>query len=399
MMSNFEYGTPEGSEELKLLGAVVAQCFVGSPEEEEKYLNLIGLENIRTLRQGNQIAGGLGTIPMSQWWGEKKVSMTGIGAVAIAPEYRGGGVAVSLMQETIKELYTQGVSTSVLYPAVQRLYRKVGYEQAGSRFVWEVPTNSLDIRKELSNQVLPLVSISPGENKEEKKLRELYSQQAQSINGHLERHNFNWHKIVKPSNVENTYAYLFGSSDKPEGYVIFYQHEENNTLFLNILDWIVLTPAAAYTFWNLVRNHSSQIGKLRWRSSSIDLLTLLLPQQNAKVIVPERWMLRIVNVVQALSERGYPRNLETELHLQVEDDLIPENNGKFILAVKDGCGKVTKGGKGKIKLDIKSLATLYSGLFSAYQLQILGKLSAPLPVINDANQIFTGTTPWMRDFF
>ncbi|MEM7555163.1 MAG: GNAT family N-acetyltransferase [Cyanobacteria bacterium P01_A01_bin.84] len=398
-MSNFEYSTPEENQELKPLGEILAQCFLGSPEEEEKYLHLIGLENIRVLHQGNKIVGGLGTIPMSQWWGGKKVSMTGIGGVGIAPEYRGSGAAVSLMQETIKELYTQGVSTSALYPAVQKLYRKVGYEQAGSRFIWEIPTHSIEIRDGIDRQILPLVSIALEEDNSILELiRDLYVQEAQSINGHLKRHSLNWYKVVKPYNKEKIYGYLFGSLDQPEGYIIFRQYRKNDTSFLGIRDWIVLTKAAAYTFWNLLKNHSSQIDKLRWCSSSVDSLTLLLPEQNAN-IYPQRWMLRIVNVIKALSERGYPKKLEAELHLQVEDDLIAENNGKFILEVKDGWGKVRRGGKGEMKLSINGLATIYSGLFSAYQLKVLGKLDAPSVVIDDASQIFAGTTPWMRDFF
>ena len=110
-------------------------------------------------------------------------------------------------------------------------------------------------------------------------------------------------------------------------------------------------------------------------------------------------MLRVIDVVKALEKRGYPASIQTELHLEVEDDLIAENNGKFILSVTNGRGEVTKGGKGELKLDIKGLAPLYTGLFTPQQLQISGKLQATETSLDIATQIFAGSSPWMIDYF
>jgi len=79
-------------------------------------------------------------IPMGQWWGSQRVPMTGIAGVGVTPEYRGTGVAIALVQDTVKELHRQGVPLSVLYPATQHLYRKAGYEQAGTACWWEIST-------------------------------------------------------------------------------------------------------------------------------------------------------------------------------------------------------------------------------------------------------------------
>lgn len=145
---------------------------------------------------------------------------------------------------------------------------------------------------------------------------------------------------------------------------------------MRVKDWVVLTPAAAQTFWSFLFRHSSQIDKVRWRGSVVDPLTLLLPEQAAKLRNSERWMLRIVDVIKALSLRG-----------------------KFILAVADGRGKVIKGGRDELKLHISALAPLYSGLYSPQQLQIAGKISAPEGAIFAATQLFPSVSPWMPDFF
>lgn len=126
---------------------------------------------------------------------------------------------------------------------------------------------------------------------------------------------------------------------------------------------------------------------------------LLLPEQTAKPRFADRWLLRVIDVGKALSKRGYPPEIEAELHLEVRDDLIAENNGKFMLSVANGRGEVARGGKGELKLDVRGLAPLYTGLFTPHQLQLAGQLDATETAISTATEIFAGLSPWMPDFF
>ena len=112
-----------------------------------------------------------------------------------------------------------------------------------------------------------------------------------------------------------------------------------------------------------------------------------------------RWMLRVINVSTALEKRGYSPGIQAELHLEIRDDLLAENNGRFILSVANGRGEVTSGGKGEMKLDIRGLAPLYTGLFTPQQLQLAGQLDATETAMSAATQIFAGASPWMADFF
>lgn len=389
MTPQFEYGKNVNPEDVQRQGNILDQCFIEG--ENESYINRVGVENLRVIHQNEQIVGGLALISMSQWWGGVSVPMTGIAAVGIACQYRGTGGAIALMQHTVKELYTNGVPISVLYPATQRLYRKAGYEQAGSACVWEIP--ALSIHQEQPLSVKPVVPINL------EVFHDLYQKQARLNNGYLDRSQFMWQDVNQPLEKQTLYAYLIGEANQPQGYIIFSQHRDKDGTILRIRDWVVLTTAAAQTFWSFLANHRSQIDKIRWRSSPVDSLSLLLPEQTAKVKHISRWMLRVVDVVKALEKRGYPTKIQTELHLEVEDDLIAENNGKFILSVANGRGEVTKGGKGELKLDIKGLAPLYTNLFTPQQLQISGKLQATETSLDAASQIFAGSSPWMIDFF
>ncbi|WP_341528339.1 GNAT family N-acetyltransferase [Nostoc sp. UHCC 0302] len=392
MTPQFKYSTISHPQDIQQLARILEQCFIMSSGDSEVYIKRIGTENFRVIRQAEQVIGGLAILTLGQWWGGESVPMSGIAAVGIAPEYRGTGAAIALIQNLIKELYTQEVPISVLYPATQRLYRKAGYEQGGSFCVWEIPTDSIQVR----NQPLP---FQPVDASNYQVFYEVYQQQAKLTHGYLDRNPGIWEGLIKPDNQETVYGYLIGTKDQPQGYIIFNQLSAEEDSILRVRDWVILTEDAAQSFWSFVANHRSQIKKVRWKSSVIDSLTLLLPEQTAKILVCDRWMLRIIDLVKALEMRGYPAGIEAELHLEVKDDLLTDNNGKFILFVANGRGEVTKGGKGELEIDIRGLAPLYTSLFTPYHLQLTGKLQATKTALLAATQIFTGDSPWMSNFF
>lgn len=392
MTSQFEYGSVSNQEEAQPLGTILDQCFNSPPGSSEPYLNRIGLENFRTIHRAGQLVGGLAIIPMGQWFGNQRVPMSGIAAVGIAPEYRGSGAAIALLQHTLQELHTKGVPISALYPATQRLYRKAGYEQGGSYCSWEIPTASIQLKERL----LPLQPVA---DINLEILRSLYQQQAEFNNGHLDRNQAIWQGVIQPDEKETVYTYLIGSTNQPQGYIIFTQHNTEAGSILRLKDWVVLTTAAARSLWAFAADHRSQIEKVRWRGSVVDSLTLLLPEQTAKIRSVQRWFLRIVNVPKALEKRGYPLGIQTELHLEVQDNLLPENNGKFILSVSNGRGEVTLGGRGELQLNVAGLAPLYTGLFTPQQLKLAGQLEATEIALSTATQLFAGASPWMPDFF
>ncbi|MFB2934396.1 enhanced intracellular survival protein Eis [Aerosakkonemataceae cyanobacterium BLCC-F154] len=388
MKLDWEFGLLSQEEDAKQLAAILGQCFAFA--DTERYFRRLGLENFRVVREGGRIVGGLAIYQMGQWFGGKSVPMAGLAAVGVPPEQRGTGVAFELLSQTLRELQEREVPISGLYPATQRLYRKVGYEQGGNFARLEIPTHSIG----LSDRTLP---IQPVTSINSAIFSDIYCQSAIKINGNLDRNQAIWETIIQPREQEVTYAYLVGALSQPEGYIIFHQNGKESQLL--ILDWVALTTAAAKRLWTFIADHRSQIETATWRGSTVHPLLLFLPEQTAKVKNSTIWMLRIVNVAKALSERGYPKGVEAELHLAVQDDLLTDNNGNFILRVSGGSGEVTRGGKGELRLNIRGLSPLYTGLYTPHQLQFSGFLEATDRVIATATEIFAGSVPWMADFF
>ncbi len=383
----YQYISTPNTQQLERLGEIVCQCFGSLLSEWQPYLNRIGGENFRIITRQEQTIGGLAIYHMGQWFGGESLPMAGIAAVGVAPEYRGQGVANRLLKQTIQELYRQQIPISALYPATQIPYRQVGYEQGGSYCKWKLPTASIQLRER--DLTLERIEIS------DRRIADIYRQQSRLNNGNLERNRAIWESVLEPPKEGTLYAYLIGSPDRPEGYITFTQEKKQ----IEIADWALLSAAAAKRVWTFQGDHRSQIEEVTWWGSPVNPFLLLLPEQSAIVEKQENWMLRVIDLATALTKRGYPPELSAELHLEVRDELLPTNNGKFRLQVCQGKGKIERGGNGDFQLNIRHFASLYTGFLSPIQLKQLNYLQAPPAALATASLIFTGDRPWMPDFF
>ena len=384
----YQYISTPNSQELEQFGKIDCQCFAFELSEWQPYLNRVGRENFRLITQADRAIAGLAIYPLDQWFGGQAVSMAGIASVAVAPEYRGQGIANQLLKQTVQELQEQQVAISTLYPATQIPYRKVGYEQGGSLCKWKLPTRSIQLKERN-------LAMSPLDVLEHHLLADIYSQQAQLNNGNLARNEAIWKTVLERPEKATLYAYLIGSTTQPEGYIIFTQEQEQ----ILIRDWALLTPLAAKRLWTFLGDHRSQIKEITWWGSPINPFLLFLPEQTATMIMQTIWMLRIIDLPTALMQRGYPPGLEAKLHLDIQDDLLPANNGKFCLQVSQGKGVIERGGNGEFQVNIRHLASLYTGFLSPLQLKQLNYLQTTPAALATASLIFSGDRPWMADFF
>jgi predicted acetyltransferase len=393
MNRDYDYSVLASPQQAMACSEVMAQSFVVDAEEERQYLHNVGLDNVRLLRRGTEVVGGLALLPMGQWFGSKRVAMTGVASVAIAPHTRGQGAATHLMTSVVQELAAQGVALSTLYPAVQSLYQKVGYGIGGSRYTWRIATDHIQVGK-------PPLPCHPQLFQEvAAPWLTLQSNQGQLFQGLLDRHPLLWKRLLKSPDEGSSFAYTVGDADNPTGYFIAHQGRKSGAAILTIRDWAASSQLAMESIWSLVHQQRSQVDAVQWAGGAVDPLALALPEQRARVTDVSHWMVRIADLKQALEQRGYPLGIDGELHLEVSDSLVTKNHGRFLLEVHQGKGRLTPGGRGEVALTIQDLASLFTGMRSAQELCALGSLEAPPAVLPLATALFSGPRPWMPDFF
>jgi len=389
-------GTPRSEEEIDQLLAEHSRTYVRTADQSAHWLDRQIPENIRVVRRGDVVCGGLVLLPMGQWFGGRLVPMTGIGGVGIDPDDRATGLASALMRSTVQELNDKGVALSALYPATQPVYRRVGYELAGSFVSYSIPVNTIDVRdRELDIELFDPVDLAV--------IQRLYAERARASNGWIDgAPDKMWERMFDERGSAGVHTYLVGGKDRPQGYVIFSQSSADSDGWkhnIEVRDIVALTPAAARRLLTFFADHRSFANNVTWAGPVADPLLFHIREQDWKVGWAYNWMLRITDVERALSERGYPSGLEAELHLKVTDDILPSNDGSFVLTVSGGKGEATRGGTGSVAIDVRGLAPLYSGFLGAEELASTGYVNGTPEDMAVATAIFGGPAPSLTTFF
>lgn len=387
-----DYGVPRDEQELAAAADIMTQSYAMAPAAATAWSQRVGQTNLRLQRDGGRVAGTLVFIPMGQWYGGRHVPIVGVGGVGVSPVSRGHGTATRLMQNVLREARATGAPLSTLYPATQPLYRRVGYEHSGARFEVRVQVPMLDVSERT-------LSLRPIEAKDEAAITACYQRFAQGRQGWLARGPYVWSRVYAPRDGTAN-GYLVEGASGVEGYLFVVRKPLTGwkqELFLS--DVAATTPAAARRILSFLGDHRSLVGEAVWYGGADDPLLLHLREQSYTVKLDMHWMVRVLDVAKALEARGWPAGLSGTLHLEVEDDLFPENRGRFVLEVADGAARVRKGGDGSLRLDVRGLSPLYTGYQSADALRMAGKLEADDATVRAAVALFSGPQPTIRDMF
>jgi predicted acetyltransferase len=393
-MDTVAVGRPEGDAELGALGAILAQVFTvaDGTTATRAWMERVGLANVRVARRGGAVAGGLLVIPMGQWFGGRSVPMAGIAGVAIAPEHRARGVAATLMRETLRGLRADGFALSTLYPATQTIYRRVGYERAGVRMRISVPVKAIDVR----DRDLPVRPVTEADHEA---VEACYAERARGTAGMLDRSPSLWRRVRgEPGKM---HGYLVEEAGRVTGYTCF-QHEPTPEQLPNLLcnDLVATTPGAARRLLALFADHRSLANDVAWSGGPSDpFLFHLGEQRDAKAAVRFVWMLRVLDVPAAFAARGWPAAVTAQLHLDVLDDVLPENAGRWLVRIEGGRAEARRGGEGRLHCDVRGLAALYAGSVGPADAAAAGVLTGTAEDVAAATAVLAGPTPWMADHF
>lgn len=365
------------------------------PDAWRLYVDRIGLENLRGVFDGARLVGGLAFYRMGIWFGGNAIPCAGVSGVAISPVDRGSGACGFLIRQLLRELREEKMPLASLYASTQYLYRKYGFEHAGTQTQYSIPLESLRaVNRELDIHRFddpPLTSLNFVANA-----------RASVSNGNLGRTPGLWQRLLNPYDGRGSTTYLMGDVDKPEGFAILRPgtRDAGHPQPLVSTDVAANTPEALHRLISLVHDHRSMCDSFHWFGPPNDPIHFLAQEQHLSVKQFMRWMLRIIDLKSAFERRGYDSSVAGELHLQVTDPLLPENEGCWVVRVADGRASVERGGRGSLSIDVRALASLYASFYSATELVRLGAMeSKESDQVVLADRMFAGPSSWVPELY
>jgi predicted acetyltransferase len=382
---------------------MISLAFGGTVEGAREWFTGAGCEHLRVVRAERGTVASLLRIPMGAYFGGRSVGLLGLAGVAVAPEARGRGHGAAMLRAFVREAASEGWALGGLYASTHALYRKFGYEHAGHRFQYTVPLVRIDVDEPKAagaGQVGGWEVVTLGDE-DDPEVRACYASFASMYEGTLDRSGYIWARVRKSRDVVYHGFGVRDGSGALRGYVyLSEQRPDLNSRFDVVLtDFVFLDAEAGVRIWAFLRDFAMMGERLRFYGGPTHPALQLLKQQRHEVLLKDDWLIRVFDVKRAMEARGYSAAIDAEVHLDVTDEVIGANTGRWVVRVKDGAAIVESGGRGEIRVGPRGLATIYSGFNTPMQAKVLGLADGTDRALMGAASVFARSTPWMSDMY
>ena len=397
MTNTFHY-SKAGEADIPRTSTLLSLAF-GSPESGvAQWISVAGMHNMRVMRDAeSSVAATVLRIEMGQFFGGHSVPMLGIAGVSTAPEYRGEGLATTMMGHCVREAHDEKWPLSALYPSTQQLYRKAGYEVTGQRFEVAIPVNRLGANIDaVQGWTIRSLEVEPDE-----RIKRIYSRFAQHWDGMLNRGGYIWARVPRWRGSEFRAFGAFSPAGELRGYLYMHQSRKGDTgRFDIVLSDIAWDDAdAARRMLMFMADFTTMGDDLIFAAGPAHPLLGLIRHNVYRQYLKDPWMVRLTHLPLAIASRGYAAAVDVRATVRVKDDVIPAQSQTWDISVRDGVGSCVPGSGAGAEIDIRALTQLYTGYRSAEQLIALGEVRGDVEQMRRLGAAFAGTTPWMTDMF
>ncbi|MCL2209143.1 MAG: GNAT family N-acetyltransferase [Treponema sp.] len=313
--------------------------------------------------EGKKLLAGIWEIEFLMRFDGHDVKMSGIGGVGTLPEARKGGYVRRIFEKMLPEAYEKGVLFSSLAPFSHDFYRKFGYEICCARNNISIPANCLSIIKPYGQFIL----VHPGDDTS--LLAEVHSEYIKNINHGVNRDYWSDNRAWKNFTRQDPYAsgsfiYLWkDETGKPKSYIKYQDKTEEGEHQMSISEFAFSDIKGMYGAFGLVSGLSAQFENLKWAMPVfIDPFDFIGDAWSVEQKIKPKDMTRIINIKTALELMRSPPDCEGQYIIEVNDENITANSGKYLVQFGSRGSKVSSTSKNAdIQCDIPALSQLVTG--------------------------------------
>ncbi|GAA0544467.1 GNAT family N-acetyltransferase [Actinomadura livida] len=349
----------------------------------------------RVAVRGDQvIAGGLGLL-MPQFFGGRPVLSACMAAGCVAPEERGRHLTTRVLTERIRPLQEQGAVLATVWTTSTGYAHRLGWAAPTSVFSWAVPTN--DLKRSFDETGYEIAHGS--DVRSERLQKEL----AARWNGPWQRPPWwaGW-QADKHSQFA-TYRFNLPGQDTSGVLSLAFAQDPAAGQQVVVHDFWASTSGAATAMLTFLGRFSSRIPTVSFQRTGLPAAGVLLEQLDRIGSASARhwhpWMLRILDLRQAVRSRGWPEGLDTTIPIEVVDDPNAEPQ-RFTLRIANGVGDLEPSTlTGRCTLTRRHFAVWYAGGYQTATAAALAGVDGDPRTVADLVHATTEREPWLPEHF
>ena len=391
------------SEEHRALAVADANAFGDSTAGDsiDRTLERMPLEDVRVLEEDGVIVGLLLARWQRVFWGGRAVPAGQLSGLSIGAEHRGRGAGGELLRAYLAEAHERGAALLTLFPATLPLYRRAGFEYAGTWTLYEASARHVPVTWPQGYRVHPTPVDDPAP------LQERFARIAPRTSGLVDRDASAWRAILGDRGSGPPQAFLIDGPAGPDGWAVLKLESASATTSreptatVSVLDWGAATHGGWQSLLALPGGFASLDATVAWNGPEPEPLGLLLREQDLRQARQFRWMARVLDVPSAFSARGYPPAAQGSLTVEVADETCPWVAGTWTIEVDGGEGKAARvSADARVRTTARGLSALFAGYLDPRDLAELGLVEGLEPAEVELLQaIHAGPRPWSPDFY
>ena len=310
-------------------------------------------------------------------------------SVCTYPEHTGHGIMKRLMIQSLTHMHENHRPFALLYPYSIPLYRRLGWEIISNKMTYIVKDTQIPRRIKEPGYIRRV-------EWNDKEFMQLHTTFAQKTHGCLFRNNLAWEEYWRWDEDDTKVAIYYSDDNVPYGYMVYLINND----IMHIKEMIYLTHEAQRGLWEFIHAHDSMIDEVRGNNYYSESIAFELDDSDIKETIRPYSMGRIIDVAEFFgSYHCDPDEPEAIFCFEVEDWLLPWNNGKFTVKFEHGiCTLTDEEPEYDMKLSIATLTTLLLGYKTAEKLYGMNRIVAEPAAVEILDDILLHQIPYVSDY-
>ncbi|MFQ5577834.1 MAG: enhanced intracellular survival protein Eis [Anaerolineae bacterium] len=314
------------------------------------------------------------------WLSGVPLQMGAVAGVTTHPNYRNRGVCRAMMEYLVAKMARDGMAISALFPIAHSIYQKLGYAAAAVWHAYSIKPDNLPPLPEKEH-------VRPFEPDDLPALRSIYrGSELSQADGRLTRSTAWWERLVSDKYRTGSNHIVVFDDGGVEGYLKYTVTADN---ILDVAEMFVYSDAAYRGLWGHMAARPGITAIACLTPANDPLFHLLNTPADSQggnrgwvfddiFHATSSFMLRIIDLPEALTSRFYPHNMMGNRVLKIHDPHIPANQTPLRFRIVDGRPETQPAGNNppQIETDIGTFSQIFCGFLLPEQARRLKRLHA-----------------------